>query len=298
MHILRKTFFSKEQQKNFKFFLRRNIECTPSGANYTHDLKAQQRLGVAVQWSRRYNDVAMMTTFDRNTGRTTATPQNVNGNWTIASNIHFTTPVLKKQKMLLSFALQPSYQNSVDLASEMGQAHPASIVRSLGADGQCKADWNPSEHAQLSLLANARYRHITGDRPDFATINAADFDYGFSAIVDLPLSLQLSTSLVAYAHRGLRGAGDEHHAMHMERGALAQAMPRPTAAGHQGIRHPGTTEKPIVPRRRARTNRNMAQRHTALRHDFPRLEVQRQPEEVNNWRADKPRRNRERIRAT
>lgn len=172
------------------------------GANYTHDLKAQQRLGVAVQWSRRYNDVAMMTTFDRNTGRTTATPQNVNGNWTIASNIHFTTPVLKKQKMLLSFALQPSYQNSVDLASEMGQAHPASIVRSLGADGQCKADWNPSEHAQLSLLANARYRHITGDRPDFATINAADFDYGFSAIVDLPLSLQLSTSLVAYAHRG------------------------------------------------------------------------------------------------
>ena len=28
MHILRKTFFSKEQQKNFKFFLRRNIECT------------------------------------------------------------------------------------------------------------------------------------------------------------------------------------------------------------------------------------------------------------------------------
>ena len=144
----------------------------------------------------------MMTTFDRNTGRTTATPQNVNGNWTIASNIHFTTPVLKKQKMLLSFALQPSYQNSVDLASEMGQAHPASIVRSLGADGQCKADWKPSEHAQLSLLANARYRHITGDRPDFATINAADFDYGFSAIVDLPLSLQLSTSLVAYAHRG------------------------------------------------------------------------------------------------
>ena len=92
--------------------------------------------------------------------------------------------------------------SSVDLASEMGQAHPASIVRSLGADGQCKADWNPSEHAQLSLLANARYRHITGDRPDFAAINAADFDYGFSAIVDLPLSLQLSTSLVAYAHRG------------------------------------------------------------------------------------------------
>ena len=30
MHILRRTFFSKEQQKNFKFFLRRNIECTPS----------------------------------------------------------------------------------------------------------------------------------------------------------------------------------------------------------------------------------------------------------------------------
>ena len=30
MHILRRTFFSKELQKNFKFFLRRNIECTPS----------------------------------------------------------------------------------------------------------------------------------------------------------------------------------------------------------------------------------------------------------------------------
>ena len=32
--ILRKTFFSKEQQKNFKFFLRRNIECTPSFCVY------------------------------------------------------------------------------------------------------------------------------------------------------------------------------------------------------------------------------------------------------------------------
>ena len=28
MHIYRRTFFPKEQQKNFKFFLRRNIECT------------------------------------------------------------------------------------------------------------------------------------------------------------------------------------------------------------------------------------------------------------------------------
>ena len=29
MNNVRRTFFSKEQQKNFKFFLRRNIECTP-----------------------------------------------------------------------------------------------------------------------------------------------------------------------------------------------------------------------------------------------------------------------------
>ena len=34
MHILRRTFFSKEQQKNFKFFLRRNIECTRTIASY------------------------------------------------------------------------------------------------------------------------------------------------------------------------------------------------------------------------------------------------------------------------
>ena len=41
MHILRKTFFSKEQQKNFKFFLRRNIECTPSGSEL-YNLQGQR----------------------------------------------------------------------------------------------------------------------------------------------------------------------------------------------------------------------------------------------------------------
>ena len=145
--------------------------------------------------------IAMATFYDKQTGVRTVTPQNVNGNWDAHLGGGYNTPLDHKRLLSLATKTTFDYHHSVDLISTTA-APSRSIVGSYYANETLSLTYRPNAKLQVKGIGNLHYQHSTSDRTDFETINVLDFDYGLTAQVELPWSLQLATDLTMYSRRG------------------------------------------------------------------------------------------------
>ena len=165
-------------------------------------------LNVMVNYSRTYDAVATSMVYDKQSGRTTTKPVNVNGNWNTSFTGSYGRPLDKKEHFNFENRLSASYNHSVDLNNVEGMEATNSTVHNTMLSDQLKLTWKfgPSKEGrgQNQIAANIRgsYNHVTSDREDFQRINAGDFSYGVSVYLLLPWQLQLNTTLVNYSHRG------------------------------------------------------------------------------------------------
>ena len=165
-------------------------------------------LNVMVNYSRTYDAVATSMVYDKQSGRTTTKPVNVNGNWQAGFGGSYGRPLDKKERLSFENQLNANYSHSVDLNNVAGMEAMNSIVHNTTLSDQLKFTFkfgaNKDGRGQHQIAANVRgsYNHVTSDREDFQRINAGDFSYGVSAFLLLPWQLQLSTTLVNYSHRG------------------------------------------------------------------------------------------------
>lgn len=145
--------------------------------------------------------IAMATFYNKQTGVRTVTPQNVNGNWDAHLGGGYNTPLDHKRLLSLATKTTFDYHHSVDLISTTA-APSRSIVGSYYANETLSLTYRPNAKLQVKGIGNLHYQHSTSDRKDFETINVLDFDYGLTAQVELPWSLQLATDLTMYSRRG------------------------------------------------------------------------------------------------
>lgn len=54
----------------------------------------------------------------------------------------------------------------------------------------------------IGIKSSGTWRHLTGNRDDFNSLNVADFNYGLTAQLELPWQLHLGTDLTSYSRRG------------------------------------------------------------------------------------------------
>lgn len=144
----------------------------------------------------------MATLYDKQTGIRTVTPQNVNGNWDAHLGGGYNTPLDHSRHLSLSTKTTLDYYHSVDLISTTPAAPSRSIVGSYYANEAFSLTYRPNAKLQIKGIGNIHYQHSTSNRTDFETINVLDFDYGLTAQVELPWSLQLATDLTMYSRRG------------------------------------------------------------------------------------------------
>ena len=165
-------------------------------------------LNVMVNYSRTYDAVATSMVYDKQSGRTTTKPVNVNGNWQAGFGGSYGRPLDKKERLSFENQLNASYSHSVDLNNVAGMEATNSIVHNTTLSDQLKFTFkfgaNKDGRGQHQITANVRgsYNHVTSDREDFQRINAGDFSYGVSAFLLLPWEMQFNTTLVNYSHRG------------------------------------------------------------------------------------------------
>ena len=168
-----------------------------------------QNINVNMNYSHTYNAVATSMVYDKTTGRTTTKPVNVDGNWNATVSFGYGQTV-KMKKGLLKFEnnLGFAYNHSVDLNSVAGTVastesivHNTSIDDRLSATYQLPAGEGRGNH-ELGASLGGSFNNVTSSRDDFQRVNAGNFSYGLSALLQLPWKLQLSTSIANYCRRG------------------------------------------------------------------------------------------------
>lgn len=172
------------------------------GTSYRRVLSGERMWNVFGSVNLAPRAIAMATFYDKQTGVRTVTPQNVNGNWDVHLGGGYNTPLDHRRLLSLSTNTTFDYHHSVDLISTTAAAPARSIVGSYYANETLSLTYRPNAKLQVKGICDLHYQHSTSDRTDFETINVLDFDYGLTAQVELPWSLQLATDLTMYSRRG------------------------------------------------------------------------------------------------
>lgn len=151
----------------------------------------------------RRNAVASGFIYNRETGVRTVTPDNVNGNWNAYIAPGVDVPLTKDDKWRIKNELSYSFNNSVDL-SGTGESMVAtrSVVKTNDVKENLDLVFRPNDKLEFTASGKLTYQNSTSERKDFQTINAFDFNYGLSAVLELPWDLQVSTDVTMYSRRG------------------------------------------------------------------------------------------------
>ncbi|MBQ7966844.1 MAG: hypothetical protein IJ290_02890 [Bacteroidaceae bacterium] len=174
-------------------------------ATFYFQQRKQQRhqlLQAGVNASLVRNAIAHYRTYDKATGVTTSWPTNINGNWQASAYYSMSSALDDAERTTFSHGTTAGYVNSVDYISVVGStADPKSVVRNVNLRESLGFE-NKWEQSTVYLKANATYRYATGNREDFTTIHAIDYDYGLTLKSELPWGVNLSTDLTMYSRRG------------------------------------------------------------------------------------------------
>lgn len=159
-----------------------------------------------VGWLYSTNAVAASRFFDRQTGITTTKSVNVNGNWQAWSNLHFTTPLDKKRKIILTANSFAQYYHTVDYASAQTEVNPVRTTTTAFLTGETLNINYRYKKVNLGIKGNMTYTHQNSTLENFVSPNTWSIHYGASAVIDLPWKFQLSTDLTQFSRRGYESA--------------------------------------------------------------------------------------------
>ncbi len=169
--------------------------------------KSMQSMGVAVNlWT---DALAMGYTYDTRSGVRTYKAYNVDGNWT--GELWHSCDLTFGRNRLLTFSSKTSakYQKNVDMiggTSGEGLLDPVkSEVKTTLLSEKLKLE-RKIGRSLVGIKGEFAWRNANSSRTDFARINAFDYNYGATAMLQLARGLQLGTDLTVYGRRGYKGS--------------------------------------------------------------------------------------------
>ncbi len=154
------------------------------------------------------NALSMGYTYNPETGVRTYRAGNVNGNWTANARYSLSVPLDKAKRLTLSTAPSVEYANSVDLVGESDTdvfCATRSTVKTATLKEDLSLDYKIG-NSQIGLKGSYAWRNVSGGTEGFQDFDAMDFNYGATAIINLPWNMQLSTDLTMFSRRGYEGS--------------------------------------------------------------------------------------------
>lgn len=171
----------------------------------SHNLRERQRTQtLTIGYQTHRNAVAKGYVYNPETGVRTWRPYNVNGNWNGTLQYRLTLPLDKARRVMLTSTTEASGQHSVRMvgASTLPQAEASrATIDNRSMEQELRLTWKLGDH-RLTWKADGLMRRVDSSRPDFGAFNAYDLTLGASALIQLPLKMQLSTDFTAYSRWG------------------------------------------------------------------------------------------------
>ena len=171
--------------------------------SYTNNSNRKQRFfNAGVNYNAVRNQIGYSSEYNRVTGVYTYRPVNINGNYSVGGNVNYSMALDRKRRWNLSTNTSAQLHNNVDLITVTGSdANPRSKVKTLFLNETVKIDHRFGRQ-KVGAKAGCSWRNATSAREDFATVSAANFNYGLTGQFELPCGFQFFTDLTMYSRRG------------------------------------------------------------------------------------------------
>jgi len=132
----------------------------------------------------------------------TSSPMNINGNWNANGGFGVDLPLDKGEKFRMWEHMNYSFNNSVDFSGTDSLSIIRSVVKNHSLGDDMGVRFRPNDKLEFSAKGEVQWQRSMSNRADFNTINAFTFNYGCTAQIELPWSMQFSTDLTMYSRRG------------------------------------------------------------------------------------------------
>ena len=168
------------------------------------DREKQTSQSFYFRWDYLQNYLTQGYIYNPETGVRTWRTYSVNGNWTISSYYSLTIPLDKRRRLLFTTTTSPDYRHSVNMigTSTLETALPERYsVRNLSIAEKLQLACKLGDH-RLTINGNVTFRKVSSPMDGFDRFTSRDYTYGASALVRLPLKMELSTDFTAYTRTG------------------------------------------------------------------------------------------------
>lgn len=168
------------------------------------DKERQITQSLNFRWEYNQNSLIQGYIYNPETGVRIWRPYTVNGNWYIGANYLLTLPLDKKRRLMLRTTTHPTYAHNVSMigTSTLASAMPDRYsIRNFSLEESLQLTCKLGNH-RLTLNGKTTLHNVTSSMESFNHFTAQDYTYGASALIRLPLKMQLSTDLMAYTRRG------------------------------------------------------------------------------------------------
>ncbi len=183
----------------------KNIHHHRLDVTYTNR-KGKLMYAPAFYFNKTDNSVAMGYVYDKQTGRKTYSPMNVNGNWNTRTQFNVSGPIDKQKRLYFNSNSQWQYINSVDMiGSETGAAPQESTVKTSILSENLSLNYQIGKH-RIGLSGSFAWINSDSDREDFMAIDAYNYNYGVSGMLNLPWKFQLESDFSVYSRKGYEDA--------------------------------------------------------------------------------------------
>ena len=178
--------------------------------NFRNDSTAR-RISLNANVSLTQNAWGTRSSYDPLTGAYTYMQDNINGNWNASGSIDYERPLGKARLFTIENYLSASFAHSVDFA--LAQSTYAATESQPSSEDLSRVNTFTTTEDQhlkfqkdkltLQVGGEVSWRHSTGSEATFQTINAWDYNYGFTAKYTIPwMNVDVATDLKMFSRRG------------------------------------------------------------------------------------------------
>ena len=178
--------------------------------NFRNDSTAR-RISLNANVSLTQNAWGTRSSYDPLTGAYTYMQDNINGNWNASGGFDYERPLGKARLFTIENSLSATYNHSVDFA--LAQSTYAATESQPSSEDHSRVNTiNTTEELSLKFQKDkltlqvggeVNWRHSTGSEATFQTINAWDYNYGFTAKYTIPwMNVDVATDLKMFSRRG------------------------------------------------------------------------------------------------
>ena len=150
-----------------------------------------------VAWDKVQNAIGYEMTYSPASNQTVCKARNIQGNWNIRSNLDWSQPIDRHDKLMLSTKSQFTWKHSVDYSQVDLEEMTRSVVDNMQATENLSLTYSTMKGYRIGLKGDFTYYWQKARTRSYKN-HAIDYDYGITLSIPFNSHLDFETDILAY----------------------------------------------------------------------------------------------------